>query len=160
MSSQSSQRYEAGLAIERQRRRRARQQPAEQRDKQQETQRTDDACEVSPRSHHIEISSVSHILVRRLLHIFALAIAHIRKGATACTPTACDTTSSAILPRSNPAGYSIASRAARPAYISTCRPCNHSAVATACAGKASSAHSASAIRTVHSWCEAFGCQRK
>jgi len=140
---------EPSLAIERQRRRRTRQQPAEQRDKQQEAKKADEAREVSPRPHHVEVSSVAHILVCRLLHILALAIAHIRQGATACTPTTCDATCGALLSRPDPTSNPIATSATRRTRESTCRSCNYPTMATGCGREASSTHSASTIRAVH-----------
>merc|ERR1719336_1462918 len=90
------------------RRRRARQEPAEQGDEQKKTEKAatrDDAGEISPGSNDVEISSETHVFVRGLLDVVALSSSHIRQSAVAAASTS-NTTCCAILPSTYSAGTS------------------------------------------------------
>jgi len=78
---------EAGIAIVRQRCRRARQQPAEQRNEQQQTQKAaarEDASKISPRPHDIEIPTIPNIFVGGLLDVLSLSAANVGQSTTPC----------------------------------------------------------------------------
>merc|ERR1719336_1333392 len=126
---------------------RARQEPEQKREEQQETQKTaacDDASEVSLWAP--EISSVADILVRRFLRVATLASAHVGQRAIASATPTSDTTSSAVLPRSNTASSSATSGAgamcATAKSASTAEPTSATAaISTSTAKSAPSTHS-------------------
>merc|ERR1719411_1571505 len=97
----------ACLTIVRQRRGQTREQPEQQRYQQQETRNADDASEISPRPHHIEVSAVPDVLVGGFLDVLSLAGANVRQGATSCASSATNTASSALLARPNIASTAI-----------------------------------------------------
>merc|ERR1719384_2106707 len=145
-------RSEAGIAIVWQGRRRARQQPAEQRNEQQQTQKVaarDDASKISRRPPHIEVPTIPDIFVGGLLDVLPLAAADIGQSTVPCATTAPDTASCALLSRSNPASDAIASSAVGSAGKSTCRSRNYTTIATSCASNTSSADSAPTISAIH-----------
>merc|ERR1719150_3336477 len=115
----------ASLAIVRQRGGQARQEPEQQRDEQQETQKTaarDNASKIPPWPNHIEISSEPDVFVSRLLDVLPLPSANIRQGAVACAASTANTASSALLPRSNTANTAVACCAASSPDIATASP--------------------------------------
>merc|ERR1719336_726843 len=126
---------------------RARQEPEQKREEQQETQKTaacDDASEVSLWAP--EISSVADILVRRFLRVATLASAHVGQRAIASATPTSDTASSAVLPRSNTASSSATSGAeamcATAKSASTAEPTSATAaISTSTAKSAPSTHS-------------------
>jgi len=141
-------RRKANLAIVRQRRCHARQQPAEQRDQQQETQKTaarDDASEISPRPHHIEISATSDIFVSRLLHVLTLATTNVSHGAITSATSAADATSSGFLPRGNASRATPSSSTVGHTSVSTGRTCNGTAVSPGWPSYADGTHPGSSV---------------
>merc|ERR1719384_475893 len=130
---------EAGLAVERQRRGRARQQPAEQGDQQEQTKKAttcDDASEVPLGAS--EVAATSDVLVCRFLDVFSLASTNIRQGSVASAATASDTTSGAILARSNATSSAISCSAPTSGDEPPSRSCDDTAVAATCPGHAGS----------------------
>merc|ERR1719203_298380 len=117
--------------------------PAKQRNEQQQTQKTatrDDACEISPRPHHIEVTTIPNIFVGGLLNVLTLSAANIGKTTTPCTATTTHTASCAVFPRANAASAAIPSSAASCACISTC-----TTIAACTTGSTESASTMSAI---------------
>merc|ERR1719394_1249880 len=108
----------------------------------------DDACEISPWPHYIEISPTPNIFIGRLLDVFALASTNVRQGSIACAATACDTTGGAVLPRSNATTSSASCRAPTSSDKPTTGPCDDSTIAATCPGHTGSSHSASR-RVIH-----------
>merc|ERR1719254_321355 len=102
------------IAIEQGGRAQARQQPAQQRDQQQQAQQAancDEASEVPPWSHCVEVSAATDVLVGGLLDVLTLSAAHIRHRPLAAA-TAGNTASCALLPGGDPTSATIAIGAA------------------------------------------------
>merc|ERR1719411_796957 len=149
----------ACLTIVRQRRGQTREQPEQQRYQQQETRNADDASEISPWPHHIEVSAVPDVLVGGFLDVLSLAGANVRQGATSCATSATNTASSALLAWPNTAGTAVScsttSSSGVPAVSSrnhsavpTGWPCNHTTIAATCSSHPGYARSAT-IRAIH-----------
>merc|ERR1719433_376378 len=149
----------AYAAVVWQRRGQTREQPEEQRYQQQETRNADDASEISPRPHHIEVSAIPDVLVGGLLDVLSLAGANVRQGATSCATSATNTASSALLAWPHTASTAVSCSATSSssvptvpsrnyAAIATGWPCNHAAIAATCSSQPGCARSAS-IRTIH-----------
>jgi len=149
----------ACLTVVRQRRGQTREQPEEQRYQQQETRNADDASEISPRPHHIEVSAVPDVLVGGFLDVLSLAGANVRQGATSCATSAANSASSALLAWPNTAGTAISCSATTSSdvpAVSSCShaaiptgwPCNHTAIAATCSSHPGYARSAT-VRAIH-----------
>merc|ERR1719411_2042271 len=138
----------ACLTIVRQRRGQTREQPEQQRYQQQETRNADDASEISPRPHHIEVSTVPDVLVGGFLDVVALAGANVRQGATSCATSAANTASSALLSWPNTTSAAISCSATCSSGVPTVPSRNHAAIAATCSSYPSCARPAS-IRTIH-----------
>merc|ERR1719150_3491180 len=81
----------ASLAIVRQRGGQARQEPEQQRDEQQETQKTaarDNASKIPPRPHDVEVSSGTNVLVGGLLDVLPLPSSNAASSSAAIRPSA------------------------------------------------------------------------
>merc|ERR1719251_820594 len=120
----------ACLAVVWQRRGQAREQPEEQRYQQQETRNADDASEISPRPHHIEVSTIPDVLVGGFLDVFSLAGANIRQGAISCATSATNTASSALLSWPYTTSTAISCSAACSSGVPTAPSRNHATIPT------------------------------
>jgi len=140
-ASEVASRAHTSAAIVRQRRRRSRQEPEQQGDEQktQKTATCDDASEIPPRTP--KISSIAHILVCGLQRVAALTRAHVGQSAIASATPTSDTTSSAVLPRSNTASSSTAVRAVgAPTKSASTAEATNAAASISTAKTASSSH--------------------